>query len=292
MTRAPLGRPGAVALVITGLVCQEVGASLAVLLFPSTGPLGIVMLRLLFSAVLLLAIARPSLRGRSATAWRAVVMFGLVLALMNGFFYLALERLPLGVTVTIEVLGPLTLSVIVARRLSAWLWAVLALAGVVLLAGGGWDDLDPIGVLFALAAAACWAGYILSSARVGREFSQLDGLAIAMAIGAAVALPFGIADAGSALLNPLTLALGLGVAVLSSAIPYALELTALRRLSASGFAVLMSLAPATATLAGWILLSQVLTPVELVGLGLVIVASIGAVRASGRAADAAARPLG
>ena len=292
MTRARLGRPGAVALVIGGLVCQEVGASLAVLLFPAAGPLGVVMLRLVFSAVLLWAIARPTLRGRGAGAWRAVVMFGLVLALMNGFFYLALERLPLGVTVTIEVLGPLTLSVIVARRLSAWLWAALALGGVVLLAGGGWEELDLVGVLFALAAAGCWAGYILSSARVGREFSQLDGLAIAMAIGAAVALPFGIADAGSALLNPVTLGLGAAVAVMSSAIPYALELTALRRLPASGFAVLMSLAPATATLAGWILLGQFLTLVELTGIALVIVASIGAVRASGRAADAAAQPVG
>ncbi|WP_232711357.1 MULTISPECIES: DMT family transporter [unclassified Microbacterium] len=292
MTPAPPGRSGAVALVIGGLVCQEVGASLAVLLFPATGPLGMVMLRLVFSALLLWVIARPTVRGRSAGAWRAVVVFGLVLALMNGFFYLALERLPLGVTVTIEVLGPLTLSVIVARRLSAWLWAVLAFAGVVLLAGGGWDDLDLVGVLFALAAAACWAAYILSSARVGREFSQLDGLAIAMAIGAAVALPLGIADAGAALLNPVTLGLGAAVAVLSSAIPYALELTALRRLPASGFAVLMSLAPATATLAGWILLGQFLTLVELTGIALVIVASIGAVRASGRAAGAAAQPVG
>ncbi len=292
MISAPLGRSGAVALVVGGLVCQEVGASLAVLLFPAAGPLGMVMLRLVFSAVLLWAIARPTLRGRSVGAWRAVVMFGLVLALMNGFFYLALERLPLGVTVTIEVLGPLTLSVIVARRLSAWLWAALALGGVVLLAGGGWEELDLVGVLFALAAAGCWAGYILSSARVGREFSQLDGLAIAMAIGAAVALPFGIADAGSALLNPVTLGLGAAVAVMSSAIPYALELTALRRLPASGFAVLMSLAPATATLAGWILLGQFLTLVELTGIALVIVASIGAVRASGRAADAAAQPVG
>jgi inner membrane transporter RhtA len=281
-----------VALVIGGLVCQEVGASLAVLLFPATGPLGMVMLRLVFSALLLWVIARPTVRGRSAGAWRAVVVFGLVLALMNGFFYLALERLPLGITVTIEVLGPLTLSVIVARRVSAWLWAVLAFAGVVLLAGGGWDDLDLVGVLFALAAAACWAAYILSSARVGREFSQLDGLAIAMAIGAAVALPLGIADAGAALLNPVTLGLGAAVAVLSSAIPYALELTALRRLPASGFAVLMSLAPATATLAGWILLGQFLTLVELTGIALVIVASIGAVRASGRAAGAAAQPVG
>jgi inner membrane transporter RhtA len=291
---APAARsaPGAVSLVVLGLACQEVGASLAVLLFPQVGPLGMVMLRLVFSAILLLAIARPALRGHGRAGWRAVIEFGVVLAVMNGLFYLALERLPLGVTVTIEVLGPLALSVIVARRASAWLWALLALAGVALLAGGGWDDLDLIGVLYALGAAASWAGYILASARVGRAFTQLDGLAIAMAIGALLSLPFGVLDAGPALLQPTLLALGAAVAVLSSAVPYALELTALRRLPASAFAVLMSLAPATATLAGWVLLGQVLTPLELAGIGLVVLASIGAVRASARAARSAAQPLG
>lgn len=129
-------------MVVTGLVCQELGASLAVLLFPALGPLGIVFLRLGFSAVILMVIARPRLRGHTPTAWRSVVGFGLVLALMNCLFYLALARLPLGVTVTIEVLGPLVLSVIAARRASAWLWAGLALIGVIALAGGGWDRLD------------------------------------------------------------------------------------------------------------------------------------------------------
>lgn len=174
----------AVALVVVGLACQEVGASLATKLFPQAGPLGMVMLRLVFSAVLLLIIARPSLRGRTRAGWLAVLGFGLVLAVMNGLFYLALERLPLGVTVTIEVLGPLTLSIVASRRASAWLWAVLALAGVAALAGGGWERLDPIGVLYALGAAVSWAFYILASARVGREFPKLDGLAWAMTFGA------------------------------------------------------------------------------------------------------------
>ena len=133
---------GAVLLVVAGLACQEVGASIAVLLFPEVGPLGMVMLRLAFSAVVLLAIARPRLRGHGRAAWTAVVSFGLVLALMNGLFYLALERLPLGVTVTIEVLGPLALSIVAAGRARAFVWAGLALAGVVALAGGGWDRLD------------------------------------------------------------------------------------------------------------------------------------------------------
>lgn len=289
---ARTGRTSAVMLVVAGLACQEVGASLAVLLFPEVGPLGMVMLRLVFSALVLLAIARPALRGHTRAGWTSVVLFGVVLAVMNGLFYLALERLPLGVTVTIEVLGPLVLSIVASRRASAWLWAALAFAGVVALGGGGWDRLDPIGVLFALGAAASWAFYILASARVGREFPRLDGLALAMTVGALLALPVGIASAGSALLRVDLLAIGAAVAVLSSAIPYALELIALRRLPAAAFAILMSLAPATAALAGFALLGQVLSWLELVGIALVIAASIGAVRASTRAARKTAEPLG
>lgn len=288
-TRA--GATPAILLVVAGLACQEVGASLAVLLFPAVGPLGMVMLRLVFSAVILLLIARPALRGHSRAAWRGVIWFGAVLATMNALFYLALERLPLGVTVTIEVLGPLVLSIVASRRASAWLWALLALVGVLALGGGGWDRLDPLGVVFALGAAASWAFYILASARVGRQFPRLDGLALAMAVGAVLALPFGIADAGSALLRIELVALGAAVAVLSSTIPYALELVALRRLPAAVFAILMSLAPATAALAGFIFLGQHLAWLEMLGIALVIAASIGAVQSSSRAAREAAEPL-
>jgi inner membrane transporter RhtA len=290
--RARTGQTPAILLVVAGLACQEVGASLAVLLFPRVGPLGMVMLRLVFSAIVLMLIARPRLRGHSRDGWLAVAGFGLVLAVMNGLFYLALERLPLGVTVTIEVLGPLTLSIVAARRASAWVWAAVAFAGVLALGGGGWERLDPVGVLFALGAAASWAFYILSSARVGREFPRLDGLALAMTIGAVLALPFGIASAGEALLRPEILALGAAVAILSSTIPYAFELIALRRLAASAFAILMSLAPATAALAGWLLLGRQLSWLEILGIALVIAASIGAVRSSQRAARETAEPLG
>lgn len=285
------GTTPAVLLVVAGLACQEVGASIAVLLFPTVGPLGMVMLRLVFSAVVLLIIARPKLKGHTRDGWVAVIGFGVVLATMNGLFYLALERLPLGVTVTIEVLGPLVLSIVATRRASAWLWALLALAGVLALGGGGWGDLDPLGVLFALGAAASWAFYILSSARVGRAFPKLDGLALAMTAGALLALPFGIVDAGAALLRPEVLALGAAVAILSSTIPYAFELIALRRLPAAAFAIMMSLAPATAALTGFIFLGQTLVWLELVGIALVITASIGAVRSSARAAREAAEPL-
>ncbi len=282
----------AVGLVVAGLACQEVGAALAVGLFPQAGPIGVVMMRLVFSAAVLLALARPSLRGHSRSDWAAVVRFGAVLALMNALFYLALERLPLGVTVTIEVLGPLVLSIVASRRASAWVWAGVAFAGVVALGGGGFDRLDLWGVVFALGAAASWAGYILASARVGAAFPRLDGLALAMTVGAVLSLPFGVADAGSALVRLDLLALGAAVAVLSSTVPYALELIALRRLAASAFAVLMSLAPAVAALAGFVLLGQHLVWLEAVGIALVVTASIGAVRAAGRRATQASQPLG
>ncbi len=279
---APRPRLSGVALVIVGLMTQDIGASIAVLVFPTVGPAGMVTLRLVFSALILLAIARPNLRGISRRGWALVTLFGLSLGTMNLLFYQAISRLDLGTTVTIEVLGPLILSVIVARRASAWLWAALALAGVGLLGYGSFGDLDPVGVAFALAAGATWAGYILASRRTGQVFQGLDGLAIAMSIGAVLSLPFGIAQAGVQLAQPPILALGLAVAVLSSTIPYALELIALRRISASAFSVLMSCSPAIATAAGFLVLGQTVGWIQAVGILLVIIASIGAVRSAQR----------
>ncbi|WP_347345065.1 EamA family transporter, partial [Microbacterium sp.] len=277
-----------VALVVAGMIGQELGAAIAVRVFPETGPLGMVMLRLVFSAVLLLAIARPRLSGRTRRDWAAVLAFGVVLAAMNSLFYLAIERLALGVAVTIEVLGPLVLSIVASRRASAWLWAVLALGGVVALGGGGWESLDPLGVVFALAAALTWALYILASARVGRTFERIDGLALAMAVGAVLSLPLGVATAGSALVRVDVLALGAAVAVLSSALPYALELIALRRISASVFGILMSASPAIAALVGLAVLGQQLSWLQVAGIVLVIGASAGAVASAGRRAVAEA----
>lgn len=273
-------RAGAAGLVVGGLVCQEVGAATAILLFPAVGAGGMVMLRLVFSAIVLLLIARPRMRGRTRGDWLTVGAFGVAIAAMNLLFYEALSRIPLGPAVTIEVLGPLVLSVVISRRASAWLWAVLAVAGVLMLSGGGFAGLDPLGVLFAAGAGAMWVAYILCSARTGRAFAKLDGLAIAMSIGAVLSLPLGIAAAGSALLVPLNLGLGLAVAVLSSTIPYALELLALRRLPAATFSILMALAPGIAALAGLVLLAQQLAVLQWVGIGFVIVAGIGAVRAA------------
>ncbi len=273
---------GAAGLVLVGLICQDIGAAIAVTLFPQVGALGMVSLRLAFSAIVLMVVFRPSLRGRRRSDWVTVTAFGLVLAAMNALFYEAIARIPLGITVTIEVLGPLVLSVVASRRASAWLWAVLAFAGVAILGNGGWGQLDAVGVGFAVAAGVAWVAYILLSARTGQRFSRLDGLAIAMTIGALVTVPFGAVTAGPALLHAHILAIGLAVALLSSAIPYALELLALRRLPAATFSVLMSLSPALAATAGFLILHQALSLWDLVAIGLVVVASMGAVRAAAR----------
>ncbi|MFC8436461.1 DMT family transporter [Streptomyces sp. NPDC057253] len=269
-------------LVLGGLLAQEFGAAMAASLFPRAGALGIVALRLTVSAVLLLAVCRPRVRGHRRADWAVIVAFGVALAGMNTLFYQAIARIPLGAAVTLEVLGPLVLSVVTARRATSWLWAALALGGVALLGRGGLDTLDGAGVGFALGAAVLWAAYILLSARTGARFPKADGLALAMTLGAVLSLPAGLADAGGRLLDPVTLGLGAAVAVLSSALPYTLELLALRRLAPATFAVLMSLAPAVAALAGYLVLNQSLTGIDLMAITLVVAASAGAVRASSR----------
>ncbi|MFF3322951.1 DMT family transporter [Streptomyces sp. NPDC002889] len=269
---------GPVALVVAGALSVQFGAAIAVLLMPRAGALGVVTLRLVLAALVLLAVCRPRLRGHSRDDWGTVVTFGVAMAAMNVLFYQAVDRIPLGAAVTLEVLGPLALSVIVSRRLVNLLWAALALAGVVLLSGGGFDRLDPVGALFALAAGGMWAAYIVFSARTGRRFPQADGLALAMGAGALLSLPLGIWEAGAALLVPSTLGLGLAVALMSSVLPYTLELLALRRLPAATFAVLMSLEPAVAATAGFLVLHQALSPAEGLAIVLVIAASMGAVR--------------
>ncbi|MGG7452594.1 EamA family transporter [Plantibacter auratus] len=274
-------------LVLAGLVCQELGASIAVTLFPQVGPIGMVTLRLVFAALILLAVARPALGGHPSSAWGSAVGFGLVLAAMNVCFYLALDRIPLGPAVTLEILGPLALSVIAGRRWTSALWAGVALVGVLLLGGvllhsGPTAALDPIGVVLALAAGALWIGYILLSARTGTEFPGLNGLAIAAAIGALVTIPLAATTAGTALFDPVILLLGLGVAALSSAVPYALELVALRRLSAATFSILLASAPAIAAIAGLLVLGQELTTPQWLGIACVVGAGIGAVLSARR----------
>ncbi|MFF7261942.1 DMT family transporter [Streptomyces sp. NPDC008159] len=275
-----LGALGPVGLVLAGGVSVQFGGALAVSLMPRAGALGVVTLRLAVAALVLLVVCRPRLRGHSRADWGTVVAFGITMAAMNGLFYQSLARIPLGPAVTLEVLGPLTLSVVASRRAVNLVWAGLALCGVFLLGGGGggFGDLDPVGVAFALSAGAMWAAYIVFSARTGRRFPQADGLALAMVVAAVLFLPLGVVESGGRLLAPTTLALGAAVAVLSSVLPYTLELLALRRLPSSTFAVLMSLEPALAAAAGFLILDQTLSATESLAIALVIGASMGAVR--------------
>ncbi|MFI1285965.1 EamA family transporter [Streptomyces sp. NPDC020858] len=274
---------GPVALVISAGISVQFGAALAVMIMPRAGAAGVVTLRLAAAALVLLLLCRPTVRGYSRSDWGTVLAFGVALAGMNGLFYQAIDRIPLGPAVTLEVLGPLALSVIVSRRLVNVLWAGLALGGVVLLSGHGggglgFGSLDPLGAAFALGAGAMWAAYIVFSARTGRRFPQADGLALAMAVAAVLSLPLGVIEAGSDLLVPSTLALGLGVAVLSSVLPYTLEMLALRRMPAPTFAILMSLEPAIAATAGFLVLNQAMSALDALAIALVIAASMGAVR--------------
>jgi inner membrane transporter RhtA len=212
------------------------------------------------------------LAGARRSDYLTVVAFGLTLAMMNLTFYAALDRIPLGIAVTIEFIGPLSVAVTGSRRALDVLWVALAVGGILLLA--------PLGLL---GAGACWALYILLSARVGRAFSGGTGLSLAMAVGAVALLPVGIAGAGSALLNPQLLLLGAGVALLSSVVPYSLEMAALRRISPSAFGVFMSLEPAIAALVGWLVLRESLELRAIIALVLVTTAAIGATRTGKRA---------
>ncbi|MCX5586143.1 DMT family transporter [Streptomyces erythrochromogenes] len=276
-------RFGPVALVISAGISVQFGAALAVMIMPRAGAAGVVTLRLAAAAIVLLLLCRPKVRGYTRSDWGTVAAFGVAMAGMNGLFYQAIDRIPLGPAVTLEVLGPLALSVVVSRRLVNFLWAGLALVGVALLSGHGggglgFGSLDPLGAAFALGAGAMWAAYIVFSARTGRRFPQADGLALAMAAAAVLSLPLGVYEAGSDLLVPSTLALGVGVAVLSSVLPYTLELLALRRMPAPTFAILMSLEPAIAATAGFLVLNQAMSALDALAIALVIAASMGAVR--------------
>jgi inner membrane transporter RhtA len=263
-------------LVIAGIASVQIGAAFATKLFDDLGPAGTVLLRVAFAALILLAIWRPSWRSHSASELRLAAIFGLTLAFMNLSFYIALDHIHLGIAVTLEFIGPLAVVLAGARSKLDLLWAVLAAAGVALL--GGVSGANATGVFFALLAGAFWATYILVNARVGRVFPGGDGLAMAMTIGVIPLIPFGIADAGTNLLDPRLLAVGLAVAVLSSVIPYSVEVEALRRLKPSVFGVLMSLEPAMAALAGFIVIGQDLSALDVVAMALVITASIGATR--------------
>jgi inner membrane transporter RhtA len=265
-------------LVLAAVASVQFGGALAKTLFDDVGPGGTVFLRVAFAAIVLAALWRPALAGRSAGDWRLVLSYGLVLVAMNLSFYEALERIPLGIAVTFEFVGPLGVGVFGSRRPLDLVWVVLAAAGIILLSDFGSADLDGLGVALALLAGGFWAAYILLAARVGRAYPGGQGLALAMGAGTLMLAPIGVADGGGDLLGLGVLATGFGVAMLSSAVPYTLELEALRRMPAGVFGVLMSLEPAMAALAGFIVLDEGLATRELVAIVLVVTASAGAAR--------------
>ncbi len=267
--------------VFLSIVSVQLGAAIAKSLFDSLGPGGTVFLRIAFAALALLVLWRPRLTGYARGDYLIATVFGLTLVGMNFSIYQAFDRVPLGVAVTLEFVGPLGVAIVGSRRALDLLWAFLAAAGILLLAPLGVlgsADLDPLGVAFALLAGGFWAAYILLSARTGRLFPGNTGLVFALCVGTIVLLPVGISSAGYALLNPWLLLAGFGVAMLSSAIPYSLELDALRKLPARVFGVLMSLEPAVAALAGFIILGEQLGSRSIAAIFLVTVAAAGASR--------------
>jgi inner membrane transporter RhtA len=268
-------------LVLAAVASVQFGAALAKSLFDQVGPGGTVLLRIVFSALILAAIWRPAVAGRSRADWRLIVPFGFTLAAMNLAIYLAIDRIPLGVAVTLEFVGPLGVAVATSRRPVDFLWVALAASGILLLSDFGAADLDGLGVALALLAGCLWAAYILLSARIGRAMPGGQGLALALLVGSATLVPVGVVDAGTELLAPGVLAVGLAVAILSSAIPYTLEMEALRRMPEGVFGVLMSLEPAMAALAGFVVLHEDLAGRELVAIVLVVAASAGAARGAG-----------
>ncbi|HSG50760.1 MAG TPA: DMT family transporter [Rheinheimera sp.] len=268
----------AVASVILAMLTIQSGASIAKQLFPQVGPEGTTALRLGFSALVLWLVFRPWRSLPSGRRdWQAILIYGLCLGGMNILFYLAIARIPLGIGVALEFTGPLAVALFASRRKRDLLWVGCAIAGILLLLPDmrGVDALDPVGVILALAAGACWAGYILFGKKTNTQSSGGITVALGMTVAAAFLVPIGAVSQGMALLSWEVLPVGFLVGVLSSAIPYSLEMVALRHMTSQNFSVFMSLEPAIAAMAGFLILAEYLTLWQWLAIGLVIVASLG-----------------
>lgn len=278
------GRPAsgsrliAVLCVLGSILSLQVGSGYATTLFDDAGASGVTAMRLGLSALILLVVFRPRPWVWTREQWRAVLVFGLTLASMNGFFYASIAQIPFGIAITIEFLGPLGLAAALSRRLRDLIWVGSAFAGVAFIGLHNADtgELTVSGVVYALLAALSWASYILAGARVARVMPGHAGLAGGMAAAALVVIPLGFWHAGTTLLDPALLAAGLLVAVLSSAIPYGLEITALRTLPKKTFSILVALEPAAGVATGAIMLDQRLDGLTIGAIGLVVIAGIGA----------------
>ncbi|MER3389340.1 MAG: EamA family transporter [Microcella sp.] len=268
-------------LAVVAILSVQFGNAIAGSLFSAVGPLGAAALRMTLAAAILCAVVRPRVRGWDRRTWTGVVALGVGLAGMNALIYLAIDRIPLGVAVTIELLGPLAVAVAGTRRWRDLTWVLLAAVGVALLGLDSQGQLDLAGALLAAGAAAFWALYIVASARLGPRARGVDGLGVAMIVAAVLVAPWGAGAAVAAVaLDPLLLLAFAGVAVMTSAIPYALEFLALKRMPTRVFGVLSSLGPAVAALAGLLVLGQDLSDAQLVAIVVVMAACAGAVASS------------
>lgn len=275
LTRTKPFPASALALVLGSMVSIQLGSTLAKSMFGPVGPLGLVTLRVGLSALILLAWQRPRWRGHSFQDYRLLLAFALSMVMMNSLYYAAIARIPIGVAVAIEFSGPLLVALLHSRRWIDGLWVALAAVGIVLLSPWNTDALDSLGVVFALVAGVAWGCYIPLSAQMGRAFQGGEGLALAMALGGLLLLPLGLSVDGPAMLSPRVLGLGLGLALLSSALPYSLEMAALRRLPVHVFGVLLSLEPAIASVISFIGLGETLTLPMAFAIGLIMTAAAG-----------------
>ena len=274
-------------LLLVSIVSIQLGAAVAVHLFDTLGPTGTVFLRIAFAAVLLLVTARREIGSGARHHFGLLLLFGCVIGAMNMCFYGAIARIPLGIAVAIEFVGPLGVAALTSRRPKEFFWIGLAVAGLVLLTPSIGTDLDPVGVGLALAAGAGWASFVLISPRVARDVGGA-GLALAMLVGGVFTLPFALGAGGLERLDLGVLAGALAVAVLSTALPLSLEFEALRRMTARAYGVMVTLEPVVAGLVGAIVLGQALPPAALLAIACVTAAAIG-VTLSDRRGDRSGR---
>ena len=272
----PLKQPSAPVLVMLSIMLVQIGAALSKSLFNEVGPWGVVLLRIGFSAVILCAITRPKWNSDLRRDLNLIVFFGLIFALMNAFLFVALERVPLGITIAIQFTGPLGLAAVKSRRWSDGLWVLLAGFGILLITPFSGADIDPWGMMFALLSGLCWALYIVIAAEVGQKMPGLEGLTWALIFSTVFLLPIGIATDGSALLTPKLLGASACLALLSTTLPYSFEMIALRSIPINVFGVLLSIEPMVSALAGLVILGESLSARSAIACLLVSMAAAGA----------------
>ncbi|MBC8242680.1 MAG: EamA family transporter [Alphaproteobacteria bacterium] len=279
MTAAPsrlLGSAPPTVLLLLSIVSAHMGAAFAYFLFPLIGPLGTVSLRLVFSAAILVLITRPSMASfRHRQGWM-IVLYGLLMAGMNSSFYMAIDRIPLGIAITVAFIGPLGISIAMSRRFLDFIWVALALAGIVLLTPDIGETLDPVGLLLAAIDGICWSGLVLVSPRMAKFAPGNTGLALGMSVAALVMLPIGLSKAPIIAADPILLLYGFGIALLSTTITFTLEYEALKRLSVRLYGLIISLEPASATIFGAVILGQSVGLKGIAAIACVTLAATGA----------------